>query len=48
MSAAENVDFPIIVKGVRNSFGEHVIHENLDLSVRKGEILGVVLSLIHI
>ena len=34
---------PIIcVKGLRNSFGEAVVHEGLDLDVRKGEILGVV------
>jgi len=34
---------PIIeVRGLRNSFGEQVVHENLDLSVRRGEILGVV------
>jgi len=35
-------DFPIVVSGLRNAFGEHVIHEDLDLSVRRGEILGVV------
>lgn len=36
-------DGPIIcVKGLRNSFGDQVIHEELDLDVRKGEILGVV------
>ena len=34
---------PIIsVRGLRNSFGEQVVHENLDLDVRPGEILGVV------
>ncbi len=34
---------PIIsVKGLRNSFGEQVIHDNLDLEVRRGEIIGVV------
>jgi len=32
----------IEVRGLRNSFGEQVIHESLDLSVRRGEILGVV------
>lgn len=32
----------IRVRGLRNSFGEAVIHENLDLDVRRGEILGVV------
>ncbi|TCM19465.1 phospholipid/cholesterol/gamma-HCH transport system ATP-binding protein [Novosphingobium sp. PhB165] len=35
-------DCPIVVEGLRNAFGEHVIHENLSLRVRKGEILGVV------
>ena len=35
-------EFPIVVEGLRNSFGEHVIHEDLSLTVRRGEILGVV------
>ena len=34
--------FPIVVEGLVNRFGEHTIHEGLDLQVRKGEILGVV------
>ena len=33
---------PIVVEGLRNSFGEHVIHENLSLTVNRGEIIGVV------
>jgi len=34
---------PIIqVRGLRNSFGPQVVHEGLDLDVRRGEILGVV------
>jgi phospholipid/cholesterol/gamma-HCH transport system ATP-binding protein len=33
---------PIVVKGLRNSFGEHVIHEDLSLTVNRGEIIGVV------
>lgn len=32
----------IRVRGLRNSFGEQVVHEDLDLDVRQGEILGVV------
>ena len=32
----------ITVHGLRNSFGEQVVHENLDLTVCRGEILGVV------
>jgi phospholipid/cholesterol/gamma-HCH transport system ATP-binding protein len=32
----------ITVHGLRNSFGDQVVHENLDLTVCRGEILGVV------
>lgn len=32
----------IRVRGLKNAFGEQVVHENLDLDVRRGEILGVV------
>ncbi len=32
----------IRVRGLRNSFGDQVIHDHLDLDVRRGEILGVV------
>ena len=35
-------DYPIVVEGLSNSFGEHVIHEDLSLKVRRGEIFGVV------
>ena len=35
-------EFPIAIKGLRNSFGDQVVHEDLDLEVRRGEILGVV------
>ncbi len=36
-------DAPIIrVRGLGNRFGEQVVHEGLDLDVRRGEILGVV------
>ena len=35
-------DTIIEVRNLRNSFGEQVIHENLDLTVCRGEILGVV------
>jgi len=34
---------PIIsVRGLRTQFGEQVIHDNLDLDVKRGEVLGVV------
>ncbi len=32
----------ISVRGLRNSFGTQVVHDGLDLDVRRGEILGVV------
>ena len=32
----------IEVRGLRNQFGRHVVHEGLDLDVYRGEILGVV------
>ncbi len=35
-------DFPIVVEGLSNAFGDHVIHEGLNLTVRRGEIIGVV------
>ncbi|HEY0624111.1 ABC transporter ATP-binding protein [Sphingomonas sp.] len=35
-------DAIIRVRGLRNSFGEQVVHDDLDLDVRPGEILGVV------
>ncbi len=35
-------EFPIVIEGITNRFGDHVIHEDLSLTVRKGEILGVV------
>ncbi len=35
-------EYPIVIEGLRNSFGEQVVHEDLNLKVRRGEILGVV------
>jgi phospholipid/cholesterol/gamma-HCH transport system ATP-binding protein len=32
----------IRIRGLRNQFGAQVVHEDLDLDVRRGEILGVV------
>ena len=43
MSSASGDRHPIIsVRGLRNAFGEQVIHDDLDLEVKRGEILGVV------
>lgn len=39
MSAREAV---VEVRGLVNRFGEHAVHENLDLDLYRGEILGVV------
>ena len=35
-------DTVIEVRGLRNQFGSHVVHDGLDLDVYRGEILGVV------
>lgn len=35
-------DAAISVAGLKNQFGQQVVHENLDLEVSRGEILGVV------
>jgi len=35
-------EFPIVVEGLANRFGEQTVHEGLDLKVKRGEILGVV------
>ena len=32
-------EFPIEIEGLRNSFGDAVIHEDLSLKVKRGEIL---------
>lgn len=35
-------EYPIVIEGLRNTFGDQVIHDDLSLKVRRGEILGVV------
>jgi phospholipid/cholesterol/gamma-HCH transport system ATP-binding protein len=35
-------EYPIVIEGLTNAFGDVVIHEDLALKVRRGEILGVV------
>ena len=35
-------EYPIVVEGLVNQFGSQVIHDGLNLKVRRGEILGVV------
>ncbi len=34
---------PVIrVRGLKTAYGSHVVHENLDLDMRRGEVLGVI------
>jgi len=40
--AAFDGEFPISIRGLTNAFGDNVIHDQLDLDVKRGEILGVV------
>lgn len=39
---SEQDDFIIQVRGLNNSFDGHVVHQNLSLDVKRGEILGIV------
>ncbi|WP_154582971.1 ATP-binding cassette domain-containing protein, partial [Bordetella pertussis] len=42
-SATDLAVAPVIaVRGLRTAFGDHVVHDNLDLSVYPGEILALV------
>ncbi|WP_164115204.1 ABC transporter ATP-binding protein [Sphingorhabdus sp. Alg239-R122] len=38
----EQADYAVRISGLRNAFGDQVIHDDLSLDVHKGEILGVV------
>ncbi|SEM96724.1 phospholipid/cholesterol/gamma-HCH transport system ATP-binding protein [Sphingomonas gellani] len=38
----EGADPIITVRGLKNGFGDQIVHDGLDLDVRRGEILGVV------
>ena len=42
MARREQEDVIIRVRDLKNGFGEQIVHEGLDLEVRRGEILGVV------
>ena len=33
-------EYPIVIEGLTNRFGSQVVHEDLSLKVRRGEILG--------
>ncbi|MEM1074940.1 MAG: ATP-binding cassette domain-containing protein [Pseudomonadota bacterium] len=40
--AAQQREAVIKVRGLENRFGTHVVHQNLDLDVWRGEVLGIV------
>lgn len=40
--SGEDTDIAISIRGLVNAFGSQVVHQELDLDVRRGEILGVV------
>lgn len=42
MDGTQINDSVIRVRGLVNSFGDNIVHDGLDLDVRRGEILGVV------
>ncbi|MDB5706092.1 MAG: transporter ATP-binding protein [Sphingomonas bacterium] len=42
MSPARGSETVISVHGLKNSFGEQIVHDGLDLEVKRGEIFGVV------
>lgn len=42
MSPGDSGESVICVRGLKNSFGEQVVHDGLDLDVKRGEIFGVV------
>ncbi|MGD9800572.1 MAG: ABC transporter ATP-binding protein, partial [Parvularculaceae bacterium] len=42
MAVDRAIEYVIEVEGLRTQFGDNIIHDNLDLTVRRNEILGVV------
>ncbi|QUL36636.1 ABC transporter ATP-binding protein [Erythrobacter sp. JK5] len=42
INPADGGEPPIVVEGLENRFDDFAVHQNLDLTVRRGEILGVV------
>lgn len=35
-------DIIIRIRGLKTAYGSHVVHENLDLDIRRGEIIGII------
>lgn len=42
MASATDPEIAIRIRGLRNGFGEQIIHDGLELDVRAGEIIGIV------
>lgn len=42
MTEDRGIDVVIRLRGVRNQFGQNIVHDDLDLDVCRGEVLGVV------
>ena len=38
----DQTDPAIVIEGLTNAFGSHIVHEDLNLTVQRGEVLGVV------
>ena len=36
------MNVPVSVRNIRNQFGNHIVHDGIDLDVRQGEILGII------
>ena len=42
MAAPQKDDVVICIRGLVNSFGDRIIHDHIDLDIRRGEVMGVV------
>lgn len=42
MAEQQDKDVVIRLRGIRNQFGSQVVHDNLDLDIYRGEIIGIV------
>ncbi len=42
MTPAEQAEIVISIRGLKTQFGAQVVHEDLNLDVRRGEVLGIV------
>jgi phospholipid/cholesterol/gamma-HCH transport system ATP-binding protein len=41
-AAADGQEIVVSLRGITNRFGSQVVHQNLDLDIRRGEILGLI------